>query len=106
MGVVIPSIDRLYYASKSFATLDCISDLIKKSSLSERKLAEYVFSERNDYPSSFLCVNHKHVLSKVRVITNTYFNNELRKLRDTIRKDNIKDIKTNKERALIIKSCC
>ena len=98
---MIASIDRLYYASKSFATLDCISDLIKKWSLSERKLAEYVFSERSDYPSSFLCVNHKHVLSKVRVITDTYFNNELRKLRDTIRKDNIKDLKqrqTKRER--------
>ena len=76
-GLVIPSIDLLHYISKSFAILDCISDIIKKSSLPERKLAEYVLSERNDYPSSFLRRNHKHLLPKVnRAITNAYFNNE------------------------------
>ena len=90
-GLVIPSIDLLHYV---FAILDCISDIAKKSSSPERKRVEYVLSERNDYPSSFLCRNHKHLLSKVsRVITNTYFNNEQKKLRDTVRKDNIKDFK-------------
>ena len=32
-GLVIPFIDLLHYVSKSFAILDCISDIIKKSSL-------------------------------------------------------------------------
>ena len=45
-GLVIPFIDLLHYVSKSFAILDCISDIIKKSSLPERKVAEYVLSER------------------------------------------------------------
>ena len=54
---------------------------IKESSIPEWKLAEYVLRGRNDYPSSFLCRNHKHLLSKVnRVITNTFFNNEQKKL--------------------------
>ena len=54
---------------------------IKESSIPEWKLAEYVLCERNDYPSSFLCRNHKHLLSKVnRVITNTFFNNEQKNL--------------------------
>ena len=43
---MIPSIDLLHSVSKSFAILDCISDIIKKSSLPERKVAEYVLSER------------------------------------------------------------
>ena len=91
---MIPSIDLLHYVAKSFAILDCISDIIKKSSLAERKRAEYALSERNDYPSTFLCRNHKHLLSKVsRVITNMYFNNEQNKLRDTVVKDNIKGFK-------------
>ena len=93
-GLMVPSIDLLHYGLKSFAILDCISDIIKKSSLPERKLAEYMLSERNDYPSSFLCRNRKHLLSKVNiVITNTYYNNEQKKLRGTVRKDNIKDFK-------------
>ena len=97
--LVIPSIDLLHSVSKSFAVLDCISGRIKKSSLPERKLAEYVLSERIDYPSSFLCRNHKHLLSKVnRVIKNTYFNNEQKKLRDTVRKDNIKDFKQRQKK--------
>ena len=91
---MIPSIDLLHYVSKSFVILDCISDIINKSSLRERRLAEYVLSERNDYPCSFLCGNHKRLLLKVsKVITNMYFNNEQKKLRDTVRKDNIKDFK-------------
>ena len=53
-----------------------------------------MFSERNDYPSSFEVEINKHLLSKVdRVIANTYFNNEQKKLRDTVQKDNIKDFK-------------
>ena len=63
-GLVIPSID-LHHVSKSFAILGCVSNIIKKSSLPEQKLAEYVLSERNDYASSFLYINHKHLLSKV-----------------------------------------
>ena len=91
---MIPSIDLLHYLAKSFAFIDCGSDIIKKSSLPKRKLAEYVLRERNDYPSSFLSRNHKHLLSKVnRVITNAYFNNEQKTLRDTVRKDSIKDFK-------------
>ena len=93
-GLAIPSIDLLQYISKLFAILDCISDTIRKSSLPKWKLAEYVLRERNDYPSSLLSRNHKHLLSKVNgVITDTYFNNEQKKLRDTVRKDNIKDFK-------------
>ena len=91
---MIPSIDLLHYVSKSFAILDYISDIIKESSLPERKLAEYVLSKRNDYPSLLLCRNRKHLLSKVnRVIRNTYFSNEQKKLRDTVRKDKIKGFK-------------
>ena len=65
-GLVIRSIDLLHYVSKSFAILDCINDIIKKSSLPERKPTEYVLSERNDYPSLFLCRNHKPLFSKVK----------------------------------------
>ena len=76
------------------AILDCIGDIIKKSSLPKWKLAEYVLSKRNDYPSSFLCRNHKHLLLKVnRVITNTYYSNEQKKLQDTVQKNSIKDFK-------------
>ena len=76
------------------AILDCIGDIIKKSSLPKRKLAEYVLSERNVYPSSFLCRNHKHLLLELnRVITNTYFSNEQKKLQDTVQKNSIKDFK-------------
>ena len=92
-GLMISSIDLLHYVSKSFTILDCINDITKKSSLPERKLVEYVLSERNGCPRAFLCRNHKHLLPKVnRVIKNTYFNDE-QKLRDTLLKDNIKDSK-------------
>ena len=102
-GLVIPSLDLLHYVSKSFAIMyECMSDIIKKSSLPEWKLAGCVFSERNDYPSSLLCRNHNHLLPRVnRVITNTYLNNEQKKLRDTVRKHNTKCFKqrpTNRTR--------
>ena len=63
--LVIPYIDLLHFVLKLFAILNCISGITRKSSLPERKLAEYVLSERNDHPSSFLCRTHKHLLSEV-----------------------------------------
>ena len=69
--------------------------------LPEWKHAEYVLSKRNDYPSFFLCRNHKRLLSKVnRVVTNTYFNNEQKKLQDTVQKDNIKGLKQRQTKSL------
>ena len=61
---MIPSIDFLHYFSKSSAISDCISAIIKKSSLLERKLVEYVLN--------------KKMITSVRfyVDINRYFNNE------------------------------
>ena len=73
-----------------FAILDCISDIIKKSLLPERKLGGYVLSGRNHYPGLFLCRNHKHMSNVNRVITNTYFNKEQKKLWDMYEKTILK----------------
>ena len=72
---------------------------IKESSIPEWKLAEYVLCKRNDYPSSFLCRNHKHLLSKVnRVITNTYFSNEQRHSGTQSEKTILKILNKDKQR--------
>ena len=98
-GLVTPSIYLIHCVLKSFAILNCISDIIKKLSLPEQKLAEYVLSERNDAKEMnsqvcFLSRNHEHLLSKVnRIIANTYFSNEKRQLRGMVRKDSIEDFK-------------
>ena len=61
---MIPSIDFLHYFSKSSAISYCISVIIKKSSLLERKLVEYLLN--------------KKMITSVRfyVDINRYFNTE------------------------------
>ena len=42
----------------------------------------------------FLYNNHKDVPSRIhRIITNIYFNNKQKKLKDSVRKDSVKDFK-------------
>ena len=53
-----------------------------------------MFYCKNAYPDAFLCNNHKDVRSKIhRIINNIYFNNEQKKLKDSVRKDSVKDLK-------------
>ena len=77
------------------AALDLLlKSILLNSNLPERKLSEYVLNCRNAYPDVFLCNNHKDVPSRIhRIITNIYFNNKQKKLKDSVRKDSVKDFK-------------
>ena len=56
--------------------------------------ARYVLNYKNEYPDAFLCNNHKDVRSRIHgIITNIYFYNKQKKLKDSVRKDSIKDFK-------------
>ena len=58
------------------------------------KLSEYVLNCKNAYPDEFLCNNHKNVRTRIhRIITNIYYNNEQKKLKDLFQKDSVKDFK-------------
>ena len=93
-GLTTPSTDLVHYVAKSFALLDCVKEVIRNSQLPERKLSEYVINGKNTYPDTFLCDNHKDDRSKInRIITNIYYNNEQKKLKDTVRKDSVKEFK-------------
>ena len=93
-GLTTPSTDLVHYIAKSFAILDCVKSILLNSELPERKLSEYVLNCKNTYPDTFLCNNHKDVRSRIhRIITNIYFNNEQKKLKDSVRKDSVKDFK-------------
>ena len=93
-GLTTPSTDLVHYVAKSFLILDCVKSILSNSELTERKLSEYVLNCKNVYPDAFLCNNHKDVRSRIhRIITNIYFNNEQKKLTDSVRKDSVKDFK-------------
>ena len=56
--------------------------------------ARYVLNYKHEYLDAFLCNNHKDVRSRIhRIITNIYFYNKQKKLKDSVRKDSIKDFK-------------
>ena len=89
-----PSIDLVHCVAKSFATLDCIKSILLNSELPKRKLSEYLLNCKNTYPDIFLRNNHKDVRSRIhRIITSIYFHNEQKKLKDSGRKDSVKDFK-------------
>ena len=89
-----PSIDLVYHVAKSFAILDCVKSTLLNSKLLEGKLGEYVLNCKNAYPDTFLCNNHRNVRTKIYIIiTNIYFNNEQKKLKDSFQKDSVKDFK-------------
>ena len=89
-----PSTDLIHYVAKSFAILDCVKSILLNSELPEKKLSEYVLNCKNAYSDAFLCNNHKGVRTIVhKIITNIYFNNEQKKLKDSVRKDSVKDFK-------------
>ena len=84
----------VHYVSKSFAILDCVKSILLNFEFPERKLSEYVLHCKNAYPDAFLCNNHKDVRGGIqKIITNIYFNNEQKKLKDSVRKDSVKDFK-------------
>ena len=56
-GLIVPSIDLCHYVAKCFSILDISQHIIKESSLPERSGAELVL-KLNDYPTTFLCVDH------------------------------------------------
>ena len=93
-GLTTTSTDLVHYIGKSFAILDCVKRILLNSELPERKLSEYVLNCKNAYPDAFLCNNHKDVRTRIhRIITNIYFNNEQKKLKDSVRKDSVKDFR-------------
>ena len=83
-----------------FAILDCISDIIKKSLLPERKLGGYVLSGRNHYPGLFLCRNHKH-MSNVNSNYKYLFQQRAKETLGHVRKDNIKAFKLRQTKRAI-----
>lgn len=92
-GLVQPPTDLLH-VSKSSTILGCICDVTSTSLLPERELAEHTLSEKTDYPCLFLCENHESFTPKVnRIVANVYFNNEPKKLLDTLQRDSVKEFK-------------
>ena len=94
-----PSTDLVHYVAKSSAILYCVKSILLNFELPERKLSEYVLNCKSAYPDAFLCNNHKDVRSRIhRIITIIYFNNEQKKLKDSVRKDSVKDFKQRRRK--------
>ena len=92
-GLIVPTADLRHYISKAFAILDLCHRLIVESPLPDRIAGETAL-KRNDCPSTFLCTEHEHLIKFVnRTVTNVYFNNERKKLKDKVRKDSVKEFK-------------
>lgn len=58
-------------------------------------LLSTLYWKKNDYQCSFLCENHERLLPRInKIVTNVfYFNNEQKKLWDTVRKDSVNECK-------------
>lgn len=92
-GLFVPSFGLRKYVSKCFAIIDVCHDIIIHSPLPERTAAELSL-ERNDLPKPFLCSKHSTEIWLInRTVANVYFNNERKRLKGTIRKDEVRAFK-------------
>ena len=101
-GLLVPSIAFSNFVGKSFAILDTVSPVLQKSSLPERFSAEYTVKNYNNVDIDFLCA--KHINDSIhyiyRTISNIFFNNEQKRLCDSVRKDSVKDFKQRQTKRL------
>ena len=92
-GLIIPTTDLRHYIAKSFAILDLCQHLTRDSPLPERTAAEIAL-QRNNFPITFLCSKHAHLVKYLnRTVVNVFFNNAMKKIRDTKRKDTVIEFK-------------
>lgn len=87
------------YVAQSFANLDVSSKIIRKSTIPERKAGEEILKTL-DRPQLF-CDKHKIINSARldRIITNIFFNNQRKRVTESVVKDRVasfKKIKRNK----------
>ena len=92
-GLVIPTMDLRHHVAKSFAILELCQHIIRDSDLAERTAA-MIALQRNDQPMTFFCSEHKGFVSTLnRTVANVFFNNARKEIRDTSRKDKVRDYK-------------
>ena len=92
-GLIIPTTDLRQHITKSFAILDLCQHLTRDSFLPERTAAEIVL-QRNNFPVTFLCTKHCHLIKFLnRTVANVFFNNARKQIQDSRRKDAVKDFK-------------
>ena len=97
-GLIIPSTDLRHHIAKSFAILELCQHVIRDSNLIERTAAEIAL-KRNNYPLTFLCSEHQGYIAYLnRTVANVFFNNARKEMRDTRRKDAVKDFKVRQSK--------
>ena len=93
-GLVVPSEDLSTFVAQRFALLDACSEIIRTSGLSSRKaslfiIRSFLFEEIVD------CEEHSSKISSVanRIIINIFFNNQRKRVSETVVKDRLASFK-------------
>ena len=92
-GLLIPTTDLRHHIAKSFAILDLCQHLTRDALLTERTAAE-ICLRRNNFPVTFLCNKHSHLIKYLnRTVANVFFNNARKQIQDMRRKDGVRKFK-------------
>lgn len=96
-GLKVPSEALGDFVASGFAVLDACRTIIRNSPLAARKAGEYILSRSLDY-QGFCCETHETIVfdHAIRIISNVYFNNQRKRLTETVLKDQVVAFKKNK----------
>ena len=94
-GLTIPSTNLVNYICKAFAILEFVDDLITKSGLPVRKVAEHVLIHCFQSFEIFTCTTHEAIARKIinSTAVNIYFNNKRKLCTDSVAADWVKTFK-------------
>jgi len=98
-GLKRPSDSLRRCVAQGFAYLDACSDIIRQSPLPARKAGEQVL-ERVINGEYLLCDNHKERMQRliIRTVTNIFFNNQRKRVNESVVTDRVVAFKRNKRR--------
>ena len=88
-GLIIPSTNLVNRLCTAFTVLEFVDDLITKSDLPVRKVAEHVLIHCFQSFETFACITHKAIARKITNFTaiNIYFNNKRKICTDSVAAD-------------------
>ena len=104
-GLTIPSTNLVNYLYTAFTILEFVDDLMTKSGLPVRKVADHALIHCFQLFEIFACTTHEAIGRKITNSTavNIYFNNKRKICTDSVAADGVKTFKKRQSKGVLIK---
>ena len=104
-GLTIPSTNLVNYVCTAITILEFVDDLMTKSGLPVRKVADHALIHCFQLFEIFACTTHEAIARKITNSTavNIYFNNKRKICTDSVAADGVKTFKKRQSKGVLIK---